>query len=444
MNKQVSKLTPTLIAKELDKHIIGQNDAKKAVAIALRNRYRRSKIKGSIKNDIIPKNILMIGSTGVGKTEIARRLASLVEAPFVKVEASKYTEVGYVGRDVESMIRDLAEVGYQMIYKKHKEGVKKQAQDMTENKLLDLLYNRKSNDDVRASAVDETREKMREKLRNGDFDEKMIDVDIKPSTPEIDVFGIGGGGFEDLQNSIQDMFKNVKTKQSKRKISIKDAKKVYLDQMMEDLVDERLVKEQALIHTSENGVVFIDELDKVAKSEMSGGSVSREGVQRDLLPLIEGSEVKTRIGMINTQYILFIAAGAFHQSKPSDLISELQGRFPIRVELDSLKVEDFERILQEPSSALIKQYAALMAVESMDLKFSKQAIRRLAEIAFHINENIENIGARRLYTVMEKLIEKVSFDMPEAGLKELLIDKDYVDSQLTHLATNEDLSRYIL
>lgn len=455
---EIHSLTPHQIVQELDKYIVGQKDAKKNVAIALRNRWRRMMAPSDIQNEIMPNNILMIGATGVGKTEIARRLAKIARAPFVKVEASKFTEVGYVGRDVESMVRDLVEQTVRMIKLEKREDVKEKAEKLVENQLLDILIpplkeNKKSHDlhsreDVEQN--EQTRERFREKLRNGDLEHRKIDIQVnkKPSA-NIGIMGAGAMDDSALMN-IQEMIGGMIPKgPKKRKMTIEDARKVMMEEEVDRLIDMDEVKEEALVRAENSGIIFIDEIDKIATSSSergSGASVSREGVQRDLLPVVEGSTVSTKYGSINTDHILFIAAGAFHFAKPSDLIPELQGRFPIRVELEILTKGDFIRILTEPQNSLIKQYQALFASEGVELSFTEESVAELAEMAMVINEQVENIGARRLHTIMSHLLNDFLFNMPEnliAGSK-IEITEPVVQEKLSNLIKNRDLSQYIL
>ena len=457
----MENLTPKQIVAELDKYIIGQGDAKRNVAIALRNRWRRMNVKGEIKNDIIPNNILLIGSTGVGKTEIARRLAKIADAPFTKVEASKFTEVGYVGRDVESMVRDLVEQAVNMVRTQKKTEVKAKAEAIVENIILDALIpplkgKGKSfpGGDVQADMNDlelneKTREKFREKIQKGTLDNRKIEIDIKAVASGN--LGMIGGGMIDESSMInmQDMLSNMMPKKSKkRKVTISEAKRLLLEDESQRLIDMDEVKEEALYKASNTGIIFIDEIDKIAggRSGKSGPDVSREGVQRDLLPIVEGSSVTTKYGVIQTDHVLFIAAGAFHFSKPSDMIPELQGRFPIRVELNNLTKGDFLKILKEPKNALTKQYIALIEAENVSIEFSDDALEEIAEKAFAINEEMENIGARRLQTIMSKLLNDILFDIPDTigAHSKILINKALVDEKLTGIIKNKDLSEYIL
>ncbi len=442
----MSQMTPREIVQELDKHIIGQADAKRAVAIALRNRWRRRQVEEPLCSEITPKNILMIGPTGVGKTEIARRLARLANAPFIKIEATKFTEVGYVGRDVESIIRDLVDVSIKMTREQATAKVQHRALDAAEDRVLDILLPPARGADATPSdSENATRQKFRKMLREGKLDEKEIEVDLK--APSVGVEIMAPPGMEEMTSQLQGMFQNLggggKTKRSK--MAIKDAMKVLTEEEAGKLVNEEEVKQQAVNNVEQNGIVFLDEIDKIAtRSEGRGPEVSREGVQRDLLPLVEGSTVSTKFGMIKTDHILFICSGAFHLSKPSDLIPELQGRLPIRVELNALDVKDFRRILVEPDASLTEQYRALMETEGLKLEFEHSAIERIAEVAFTVNDSTENIGARRLHTIMERLLESISFEASDTSDEVLVIDGAYVDKQLGDLAINEDLSRYIL
>ena len=440
----MSNMTPREIVHELDKHIVGQEAAKRAVAIALRNRWRRMQLPEELRAEISPKNILMIGPTGVGKTEIARRLAKLANAPFVKVEATKFTEVGYVGRDVESIVRDLVDVAIKMYREQEMTRVRFRAEEAAEERILDILL-----PPARDAAFDSsssTRQLLRKKLREGDLADKEVEVELSTSLPSMEI--MAPPGMEEMTSQLQSMFSNMSQQQSKtRKMSVKAALEALSDEEAAKLVNEDELKQKALAEAEQNGIVFIDELDKVAKrSEGAGADVSREGVQRDLLPLIEGSTVSTKHGMVKTDHILFIASGAFHMARPSDLIPELQGRLPIRVELSALTPDDFERILTEPNASLTEQYQALLATESLDVTFTQDGVRRIAETAWQVNERTENIGARRLHTVMERLLEETSFGAADTGLQEASLkgDATYVDKQLQELSSDDDLSRFIL
>ena len=440
----MSNMTPREIVHELDKHIVGQEAAKRAVAIALRNRWRRMQLPEELRAEISPKNILMIGPTGVGKTEIARRLAKLANAPFVKVEATKFTEVGYVGRDVESIVRDLVDVAIKMYREQEMTRVRFRAEEAAEERILDILL-----PPARDAAFDSsssTRQLLRKKLREGDLADKEVEVELSTSLPSMEI--MAPPGMEEMTSQLQSMFSNMSQQQSKtRKMSVKAALEALCDEEAAKLVNEDELKQKALAEAEQNGIVFIDELDKVAKrSEGAGADVSREGVQRDLLPLIEGSTVSTKHGMVKTDHILFIASGAFHMARPSDLIPELQGRLPIRVELSALTPDDFERILTEPNASLTEQYQALLATESLDVTFTPDGVRRIAETAWQVNERTENIGARRLHTVMERLLEETSFGAADTGLQDtsLKVDATYVDKQLQELSSDDDLSRFIL
>ncbi len=447
-------MTPREIVHELDKHIIGQDDAKRSVAIALRNRWRRSCVDESLRNEITPKNILMIGPTGVGKTEIARRLAKLANAPFLKVEATKFTEVGYVGRDVESIVRDLMDIAVKMMREQEMQKVRNRAEDAAEERILDILlppargssfgFNTEG-EPVEDERQNETRQKFRKKLREGSLDDKEIEIEV--SVPAVGVEIMAPPGMEEMTSQLQGMFQNMGGGRKKsRKLAIREARKILIDEEAARLINEDEIKSHALETVEQHGIVFLDEMDKIAKRGEMGSSadVSREGVQRDLLPLVEGSTVTTKYGMVKTDHILFIASGAFHLSKPSDLIPELQGRFPIRVELQALTTEDFVRILTEPDASLTEQYSALMETEDVTLQFTADSIRRIAEVAWQVNERTENIGARRLHTVMERLLEEISFEASDKHGETINIDVEYVNKHLGDLADNEDLSRYIL
>lgn len=438
----MSDMTPREIVHELDKHIIGQNKAKRSVAIALRNRWRRMQLDEELRAEVTPKNILMIGPTGVGKTEIARRLAKLANAPFLKVEATKFTEVGYVGRDVESIIRDLADIAVKMHREQEIKKVQDRAEDAAEERILDALLPPARNEDT-SDNESPTRQVFRKKLREGELDDKEIEIEVNATPVGVEI--MAPPGMEDMTNQLQGMFSNMRNDRKKaRKMPIKTAFKQICDEEAGKLINEEELKSAAISAVEENGIVFLDEIDKVAKrSEGSNADVSREGVQRDLLPLIEGSTVNTKHGSIKTDHILFIASGAFHLAKPSDLIPELQGRLPIRVELDALTTGDFKRILTEPNASLTKQYTALLKTEGLALDFSNDGIERIAETAWQVNERTENIGARRLHTVMERLLEDISFDAAESD-DAITIDADHVDSHLGDLAQDEDLSRFIL
>ncbi len=445
----MSSLTPREIVQELDKHIVGQDAAKRAVAIALRNRWRRMQVGEPLRQEITPKNILMIGPTGVGKTEIARRLARLANAPFVKVEATKFTEVGYVGRDVESIVKELADVAVKMTREQEMEKVRQRAAEAAEERALDALLPKPrmlgfSTDEPAQPRDAETREKFRRMLRAGELAEREIEIELRAAPMGVEI--MAPPGMEEMQQQLQSMFQNLGGNRThNRKVKVSEAMKLLLEEEAGKLINEEELKIQALANAEQNGIVFIDEIDKVTRrQETMGADVSREGVQRDLLPLVEGSTVTTKYGPMKTDHVLFIASGAFSLSKPSDLIPELQGRLPIRVELDSLKVGDFVRILTEPDASLTAQYAALMNTEGVAVKFTAEGVQRIAEIAFQVNERTENIGARRLHTVMERLLESVSFDASEQSGAEMLIDATYVDAQLGTLAKDEDLSRYIL
>jgi ATP-dependent HslUV protease ATP-binding subunit HslU len=438
-------MTPKEIVHALDHHIVGQSEAKKSVAIALRNRWRRAQLPEELRQEVTPKNILMIGPTGVGKTEIARRLAKLANAPFIKVEATKYTEVGYVGREVDSIIKDLAENAIKLHREQAMKDVQRKAEDLAEERILDILLPpARGHEDESYGNMSETRQKFRKRLREGDLDDKEIEIDLNAAPAHVEI--MGAPGMEEMTNQLQEMFQGLNQgKKQKRKLPIKQAMKLLTEEEAQRLIDQEDMKAKAIENVEQNGIVFIDEIDKVAKrQEASGGDVSREGVQRDLLPLIEGSTVSTKYGMIKTDHILFIASGAFHLSKPSDLIPELQGRLPIRVELKSLKVEDFIRILTEPKAALTTQAIALLQTEGVNIEFTDDGIQRLAEIAYHVNESTENIGARRLHTVMEHLLEEVSFSAPDNDGQKIVIDQAFVNERLGDLSQDQDLSQYIL
>ena len=443
-------MTPQETVDALDRYIIGQTDAKKAVAVALRNRWRRLQLDEDLKDEILPKNIIMIGATGIGKTEIARRISRLVNAPFVKVEASKFTEVGYVGRDVESMIRDLTDYSVNMVRQEQMERKQEAAKEMVEERLLDLLLppleSEKDASEGKAS-TNPTREKFRKKLRSGVLDERMVELDVseRPSGAVMEFMPVSMN--DNMDMNIRDMLSNMMPKQSKRRrVNIEDARKILQQEEVSKLIDMDEVIREAVTRVEQSGIVFLDEIDKVAsrRSHSHGPDVSREGVQRDLLPIVEGSTVNTKHGPVQTDHILFIAAGAFHLTKPSDMIPELQGRFPIRVELQSLSKDDFVKILTEPKNALIVQYTALMKTEGVELEFTKAAIHTIAEIACQINEDSENIGARRLHTVMEQLLEEVSFTAPDLNGQKISVTPEYIQSRLSNLLKNQDLSRYIL
>ncbi|HWU84791.1 MAG TPA: ATP-dependent protease ATPase subunit HslU [Rhodocyclaceae bacterium] len=446
----MTQMTPSEIVSELDKNIVGQANAKRAVAIALRNRWRRAQVAEPLRNEITPKNILMIGPTGVGKTEIARRLARLANAPFIKIEATKFTEVGYVGRDVDTIIRDLMETALKETREAAMKRVRSLALDAAEDRVLDILLpparptGSVGFSEPQPAEDNGTRQKFRKKLREGELDDKEIEIEVAQPVANMEIFA--PPGMEDLTQQIQGMFQNLGSANKKsRKLRIKEALKLLADEEAARLVNEEEIKQQALQNVEQNGIVFLDELDKIAtRSDAHGTDVSRQGVQRDLLPLVEGTTVSTKYGMIKTDHILFIASGAFHLSKPSDLIPELQGRFPIRVELESLSVDDFERILTGTDACLTRQYQALLGTDAVTLEFRPDGIRRLAEIAWQVNEKTENIGARRLYTVMEKLLEEVSFAAGNRGALAVVVDAAYVDARLGQLAGDEDLSRYVL
>jgi len=440
-------MTPQEIVHELDKHIVGQNKAKRAVAIALRNRWRRQQVAEPLRQEITPKNILMIGPTGVGKTEIARRLAKLADAPFIKIEATKFTEVGYVGRDVDTIIRDLVETSIKQTREQETRKVQSRAEEAAEERVLDALLPPARGLGFSAP-TDETesgtRQKFRKKLREGELDDKEIEIEVAAMQPQMEI--LAPPGMEELTSQIQGMFQNLGgSRRKQRKLPVKEAMKLLIEEEAARLVNDEDLKLRAMRNVEQNGIVFLDEIDKIAsRSEMAGADVSRQGVQRDLLPLVEGTTVSTKYGMIKTDHILFIGSGAFHFAKPSDLIPELQGRFPIRVELDSLSVSDFEQILTSTDACLTKQYEALLNTEGVTLEFRPDGVERLAQIAWQVNEKTENIGARRLYTVMEKLLEDISFDAGRASGQSLVVDARYVDERLQDLARSEDLARYVL
>jgi ATP-dependent HslUV protease ATP-binding subunit HslU len=445
----MTQMTPREIVEELDKHIIGQDDAKRAVAIALRNRWRRMQVGEPLRGEITPKNILMIGPTGVGKTEIARRLARLAKAPFIKVEATKFTEVGYVGREVDSIIRDLVDEAVKITREAAMEKMRDRAQDAAEERVLDALLpgtaDRAGWDaEANADSGADTRQKLRKLLREGQLDDREIEIQTRAAPMGVEI--MAPPGMEEMTSQLQGLFKNLSGGRTRtRKLKVRDALKLLVEEEASRMINEEELKIEAVKNVEENGIVFIDELDKVARrSETQGADVSREGVQRDLLPLVEGCTVTTKYGMVRTDHVLFIASGAFHFSKPSDLIPELQGRFPIRVELDALTTDEFIRILQEPDCSLTEQYTALMATEQVGLDFSQSGIRRIAEIAFQVNERSENIGARRLHTVLERLLEAVSFEAADREGQSITVDAGYVDSHLGELVKDEDLTRYIL
>ncbi|MBS3019334.1 ATP-dependent protease ATPase subunit HslU [Comamonas sp. PE63] len=437
-----SAMTPQEIVSELDKHIVGQHGAKRAVSIALRNRWRRQQVPEGLRQEITPKNILMIGPTGVGKTEIARRLAKLADAPFIKVEATKFTEVGYVGKDVDAIIRDLAEVAVKQTRESDMKKMRARAEDAAEERILDVLIPQARTGEVPADNT--ARQVFRKKLREGQLDDKEIEIDIAEQMPQVQI--MGPQGMEEMAEQLRGMFSHMgQEKRKTRKLKIAEAMKLLTDEEAAKMVNEEDVKTRAIANAEQNGIVFIDEIDKVAtRQETSGSDVSRQGVQRDLLPLVEGTSVSTKYGVVKTDHILFIASGAFHLSKPSDLIPELQGRFPIRVELESLSVQDFEAILMQTHASLVKQYQALLATEGVTLEFKPEGITRLATIAFDVNESTENIGARRLSTVMERLLDEVSFDAARLSGQTVVIDAAYVDQRLQVLSKDEDLSRFIL
>lgn len=440
----MSNMTPKEIVHELDRHIIGQEKAKRAVAIALRNRWRRMQLDEELRNEISPKNILMIGPTGVGKTEIARRLAKLANAPFIKVEATKFTEVGYVGRDVESIIRDLVETSIKLYREQETEKVKHRAKDAAEDRILDALLRPARGTDEEEKSDSTTRQLFRKKLREGELDDKEIEIEVNAAPVGVEI--MAPPGMEDMTNQLQSMFADMgKDRKKTTKLTVKAALKQIEDEEAGKLVNQEDIKTLAVEAAEQNGIVFIDEIDKVAKrSDTGGADVSREGVQRDLLPLIEGCTVNTKYGMIKTDHILFIASGAFHLAKPSDLVPELQGRLPIRVELEALKAQDFERILTEPKAALTEQYKALLKTEDLNLEFTEDGIKRIAEIAWEVNDRTENIGARRLHTVMERLLDEVSYIAPDKNGETVKVDAEYVNSILEELIEDQDLSRFIL
>ena len=440
-------MTPREIVQELDKHIVGQAEAKRAVAIALRNRWRRMQVDEPLRSEITPKNILMIGPTGVGKTEIARRLAKLARAPFIKIEASKFTEVGYVGRDVESIVSVFSDQAVKLVREEAMKEKQQQAEYAAEERLLDALLPGPSNTESDQQRVESaTREKFRSKLRNGDLDAKEIEVEVQAGGPGVEI--MAPPGMEEMSNQLQGLFRNMgQERTQRRKLPLYEARRILRDEEAAKMVNEEEVKAEAVKRVEEQGIVFLDEIDKVTKRAEhsgSGGDVSREGVQRDLLPLVEGATISTKHGMVRTDHILFIASGAFHVAKPSDLIPELQGRLPIRVELDALGAKEFVRILTEPDSSLVAQYKALMAAENLSLEITDDGVQRIAEVARQVNESTENIGARRLHTVMERLLEQLSFEAADLGGQSRKVDAEYVDENLSGLASNEDLSRYIL
>ena len=445
----MSQMTPREIVQELDKHIIGQEEAKRAVAIALRNRWRRTQVDEPLRSEITPKNILMIGPTGIGKTEISRRLSKLAKAPFIKVEATKFTEVGYVGREVDSIIRDLVDVAVKITREDAMDKVRHRAEDAAEERILDALLPSSPRGvgftaETGEQGMSDTRQKFRKMLREGKLDDKEVEIEIQAVPVGVEI--MAPPGMEEMTSQLQSMFQNLGgNKQRTRKLKVAEAMKLLTDEEAAKMLDEEDLKSQALEAVEQHGIVFIDEIDKIARrSESMGADVSREGVQRDLLPLVEGATITTKYGMVKTDHILFIASGAFHVAKPSDLVPELQGRFPIRVELKSLETEDFIRILTEPDASLTSQYSALMATEDVTLEFTDSGVKRLAEVAYHVNETTENIGARRLHTVMERLLETVSFEASDKSGSSVQINAGYVDEHLAELSKDEDLSRYIL
>ncbi len=440
----MSSMTPQEIVSELDNHIVGQASAKRAVAIALRNRWRRQQVPDALRHEITPKNILMIGPTGVGKTEIARRLARLADAPFIKIEATKFTEVGYVGKDVDAIIRDLVEIAVKQERETEVKRMRSRAEDAAEDRILDALIPPARSHDTATASDSTARQVFRKKLREGLLDDKDIDIEVAEARPQLEI--MGPQGMEDMAEQLRGVFSQMgQDKRRTRKLPVAEARKLLIDEEAGKLVNEDDIKARALHSAEQNGIVFLDEIDKVtSRQETSGSDISRQGVQRDLLPLVEGTTVSTKYGMVKTDHILFIASGAFHLSKPSDLIPELQGRFPIRVELDSLSVQDFEAILLQTRASLVKQYQALLATEGVVLEFAPEGITRLAQIAFEVNERTENIGARRLSTVMERLLDEVSFDAAHRSGQTLHIDAAYVNERLQALSQDEDLSRYIL
>jgi ATP-dependent HslUV protease ATP-binding subunit HslU len=446
----MSEMTPREIVQELDKHIIGQDQAKRAVAIALRNRWRRMQLPEAMRNEITPKNILMIGPTGVGKTEIARRLAKLAHAPFVKVEATKFTEIGYVGREVDSIIKELADAAVKQLREQEIQKARPRAEDAAEDRILDALLPRSgtrftpSHEQTDPEPYFETRQKLRKRLREGDLNEREIEIEVQAMPIGVEI--MAPPGMEEMTGQLQSMFQNFSGQRTrKRKMQVRDALKILTDEEAAKLINEDELKMKAIQNAEQNGIVFIDELDKVAKrAEHSGVDISREGVQRDLLPLVEGSTVSTKYGPVRTDHILFIASGAFHFSKPSDLIPELQGRLPIRVELSALTAEDFQRILTEPDYCLTEQYKALLNTEEVNIEFTQDGVRRIAEMAFSVNESMENIGARRLHTVMERLLETISYEAADRSGQQVTIDANYVNLHLEDLVQDQDLSKYIL